>query len=281
LMQNNITNACSGEVAIYLGLKGANLAFSVGYASGAYSLIQAFNALKVSSLDVILAGGAEAPILPLVLEEMMKIGDLSDRRDDPTGVVRPFDRERSGIVASEGASVMVLERLESAVSRGATIYAELTGYGIRYDRDRSVENGFRTVEMATTMGSALKDAGLSPEQVEYVSASGLSTRSDDIAETRAIKELFGDSADQIPVSSVKPVTGYAISASEVFEVGLCALAIRRGMIPPTANLRNPDEECDLDYVPGEARETEVGIAMSNAFGIDGNYSTIVLRKFEE
>ncbi len=281
LMQNNITNACSGEIAIYLGLKGANLAYSVGYASGAYALIQAFNALKLSSLDVILAGGSEAPILPLVLKEMMEMGELSVRRDDPARVVCPFDRERSGIVASEGSCVLVLERLESALSRGAKIYAELTGYGIQYDRNRSIENGFRTREMATTMSSALNDAGLSPEQVDYISASGLSSKSDDIAESRAIKELFGEYAERTPVSSIKPVTGYAISASEVFEVGLCALAIKRGMTPPTPNLRFPDEECDLDYISDKARKMDVEFAMSNAFGIDGNYSVIILRKFEE
>ena len=281
LMQNNITNACSGEVAIYLGLKGANLAYSVGYSSGAYALIQAFNALTRGPLDAVLAGGAEAPILPLVLTEMMQMGDLSTRRDDPAGIVRPFDRQRSGIVASEGSCILVLERMESALSRGAAIYAELKGYGIRYDRNRRTDNGLRTSEMATTMRNALEDAGVSPEEVDYISASGLSTRDDDVAETVAIKEVFGEAAGRIPVSSVKPVTGYAISASEVFEVGLCALAVREGMIPPTVNLVEPDEECDLDYVSGGARELEVKVAMSNAFGIDGNYSSVVLREFEE
>jgi 3-oxoacyl-[acyl-carrier-protein] synthase II len=281
LMQNNITNACSGEIAIYLGLKGANLAYGVGYSSGSYTLIQAYNTLKLGRLDAILAGGAEAPILPLVIEEMVEVGEMSSRRDEPTKISRPFDKGRDGFVASEGSCILVLERLESALSRGATIYSELTAYSVYYDRFRRTENGFRTREMVTTMNDVLKETGHSPEQVDYICASGMSTISDDIAETRAIKEVFGDSANHVAVSSVKPVTGYAISASEVFEVALCSMAIQEGKIPPTANLDNPDEDCDLDFVPNKAREAEVSVAMSNSFGIDGNYSSFVLEKYKE
>ena len=280
LMQNNITNACSGEIAIYLGLKGANLAYGVGYSSGSYALIQAFNALKLSRIDAILAGGAEAPILPLVLKEMIEVGEMSVRRDEPTKISRPFDKGRSGFVASEGSCTLVLERLESAMSRGASIYAELIGYNVRYDRSRKSENGFRTCEMAMTMEGVLKEMRYSSDQVDYINASGLSTTADDVAETRAIKEVFCDRANRIAVSSVKPVTGYAVSASEVFEVAICSLAIQKGMVPPTINLDNPEDECDLDYVPNEPREAKISVAMSNSFGIDGNYSSFVLEKFE-
>lgn len=281
LMQNNLANACSGEIAIYLGLKGANLAFSVGFASGSYALTQAFNALKISPLDAILAGGSEAPILPLVLDELRDLGEMSGRRDDPTRIVCPFDKGRSGFVASEGSCILILERLESALSRGARIYAELKSYSLHYDRNRSSENGFRTKPMSQTMRTALEDGGISPERIGYINASGLSTTMDDVAETRAIREVFGEYADQIPVSSIKPVTGYAISASESFEVAICALAIHRGVIPPTLNLHLPDESCDLDYVPNQPRDATIDVAMSNSFGIDGNYSSIVLQKFKE
>jgi 3-oxoacyl-[acyl-carrier-protein] synthase II len=281
LMQNNLANACSGEIAIYLGLTGANLAYSVGFSSGSYALTQALNALKVSSLEAILTGGAEAPILPLVLEELKAYGEMSEKRDDPTKIICPFDKGRSGFIISEGSCILVLERLESALSRGALIYAELKGYSIQYDRNRKIENGLRTKEMALTMKTALEDSGISPERVGYINASGLSTISDDVAETLAIKEVFGDFASQIPVSSIKPVTGYAISASESFEVALCALAIHRGIIPQTLNLHSLDEKCNLDYVPDEPRKAEIDVAISNSFGIDGNYSSIVLEKFKE
>jgi len=280
LMQNNITNAASGEVAIYLGLKGANLAYSVGYVSGSYAVVQAFNTLRLGYLDAILAGGAEAPILPLVLEEMMDIGEMSRRREDPPTVCSPFDEKRDGLVAAEGACVLVLERLESALSRRAPIYAELKGYRITYDRERKVRGGLRIGEMASTMEEALKDSGHRPEQVGYICASGLSMTADDVAETKAIKKVFGIQAGDIPVSSIKPVTGYAIAASEVLESAVCALAIQRGAIPPTINLIDPDRECDLDYVPRQSREAEVKVAMSNSFGIDGNYSAFVLEKYE-
>jgi 3-oxoacyl-[acyl-carrier-protein] synthase II len=281
LMQNNLANACSGEIAIQFGLTGANLAYSVGSSSGSYALIQAFNALKLNSLEAILVGGAEAPILPLVLEELNDLGEMSGKRDDPKTIVRPFDQGRSGFVLSEGSCILIFERLESALSRGAHIYAELIGYSVQYDRNRRTENGFRTKQMASTMEKALKESSLAPERVCYINASGMSTTMDDIAETRAIKDVFGDIANQIPVSSIKPITGYAISASEALEVAICALSIHRGVIPPTMNLHSPEEECDLDYVPHDPREIKIDAAMSNSFGIDGNYSSIVLEKFKE
>jgi 3-oxoacyl-[acyl-carrier-protein] synthase II len=281
LMQNNITNAASGEVAIYLGLKGPNLAFSVGYASGSYALVQAFNALKLGRMRAVLVGGAEAPVLPLVLQEMMDLGEMSGRRNEPHGISSPFDIRRDGFVASEGACVLVIERLESARSRGVPVYAELRGGSVHYDRHRIHEKGLRTDDMAKTMTGAIMEAGLSPEMVGYICASGLSTRGDDVAETMAIRKVFGTSADRVPVSSVKGVTGYAISASEAFGVASCALAIKNGIIPPTINLENPDEACDLDYVPDKPREADIDLVISNSFGIDGNYSSVVLGAFKE
>ncbi len=280
LMQNNITNAASGEVAIELGLKGANLAYSVGYSSGSYALIQAYNALKLSPMRAILAGGAEAPVLPLVLEEMMSMGEMSRRREYPGSISSPFDKTRDGFVASEGACVLVLENLDSAKSRGARIYAEITGYGLYYDKGRNDEGGMRSEGMSLTMAHALRDAGRDPCSIDYINASGLSTTDDDVAETKAIRQVLGDHAEHVVVSSVKGVTGYAISASEMFEVAVCAMAMRNGIVPPTINLHAQDDACDLDYVPNDSRDAKIDTAMSNSFGIDGNYSSIVLEGYD-
>jgi 3-oxoacyl-[acyl-carrier-protein] synthase II len=275
LMQNNITNAASGEIAIDLGLKGANLAYSVGHASGSYALAQALNTLRLGRLSAVLAGGAEAPVLPLVLEEIGEIGEMSARRDDPTAVSRPFDRSRDGFVVSEGAAIVVLERLDHALERGATILAEFLGYGTLYDRMRLKEGRPRPAEMAATIRRAVGDASVDPAEVDYICANGLSTPADDAAEARAIHDAFGGHAARIPVSSVKSVTGHAIAASEVFEAAVCALAIRDGAIPPTINLDEPDEACDLDHVTGKERAAAVRIAVSSTFGIDGNYAALV------
>ncbi len=279
LMQNNISNAASGEIAIYLGLTGANLAYSVGFSSASYALVQAYNALRLNQLDAILAGGAEAPVLPLVLEELKDIGQMSSRREDPARISRPFDRDRDGFVASEGSCMVVLEKLENALSRGARIYAEMKGYSVQYDRVRGVDGRIGSEMMAATIVSALNDAELSPERVDYISASGLSTTEDDRAETGAVRDVFGDRAGGVPMSSVKSVTGYALAASEALELAVCAMSIKNGMVAPTANLEVPGEGCDLDYVPNEARELEVDVAVSNTFAIDGNYSSIVLERY--
>jgi 3-oxoacyl-[acyl-carrier-protein] synthase II len=281
LMQNNISNAASGEVAIYLGLNGANLAYSVGYSSGSFALVQAYNALRLNQLDAIIAGGAEAPILPLVLEEMKDLGEMSRRREDPTKVSRPFDRDRDGFVASEGSCIIALEQLESALSRGAKIYAEFKGYSVQYDMERGAGKTIGSEAMVRTIDSALEDANMPPERVDYISAHGLSTRDDDRAETRALKDSFGAHAERLAVSSIKSVTGYSIAASEALEVAVSALTMKDSRVPPTMNLETADEECDLDYVPNKLREMEVDVAVSNTFGIDGNYSSIILEKYNE
>ncbi|NIR48626.1 beta-ketoacyl-[acyl-carrier-protein] synthase family protein [candidate division KSB1 bacterium] len=280
LMQNNITNAASGEVAIELGLRGANVAFSTGFCSGAYAITQAFNALQLSDLVAILAGGTDAPILPTIFNSLSNSGKLSTRTDLPLEACRPFDKERDGFVLGEGAGAIVLETLDHASERGAHIYAELVGFAMTYNTNyhkMTLRN--KVGGMAKTMRLALKDAEVEPSEINYINAYGIGTQEDDLAETNAIKEVFGKRAAKLMVSSSKSALGYAIAASDVVEACLCCLAIEHGIVPPTLNYEVPNGKCDLDYVPTKPRRKQLNAVLSNTFGLDGNFVSLVFRKF--
>ena len=278
LMQNNLTNAASGEVAIYLGLTGANLGYSVGYSSGAYAVAQACNALQLNPLTAILAGGAEAPVPPLVLDEMKGMGEMSRRRENPARISSPFDKGRDGFVASEGSCVLVLESLESAKSRDAHIYAERAGFEATCDAYHMTVPAPDKVQISRAMTLALADARVAPDEVDYISAHGTSTEANDLGETNAIKAVFGEKAYAIPVSSIKSMIGHAIGAAGAIELVATILAMENGRVPPTINQEEPDPGCDLDYVANHSRDHDVEIAMSNSFGFGGNNSSLLLRR---
>ncbi len=271
-------NAGSGNVAIHFGLKGPNAAVATACASAGHAIGEAVDAIRNDAADVMITGGSEAALTPLGLACFIALKALSKRNDDPTRASRPFDKDRDGFILSEGAGILVLEEYEYAKARGATIYGELMGYGSTCDGSHitaPLEDG---AGAAFAMEMALKDSGLNTDQIGYINAHGTSTGLGDIAETRAVKKLFGERAYQIPVSSTKSMTGHLLGASGGAEAILTTMAIKDGILPPTINLENPDEECDLDYIPNVAREQQVQYGMSNSFGFGGHNISLVIGK---
>ncbi len=275
-----IINMAAGKIAIQFGLKGPNLASVTACATSNHAIGEAFRIIQRGDADVMFAGGTEAALTPLSFAGFCSMKALSTRNEDPKHASRPFDRKRDGFVMSEGAGVLILESLSHALRRGAEIYAELIGYGMSCDAFDMVHPDDEGEGAALAMLNAIRDAGISPQEVEYINAHGTSTLIGDPVETRAIKRVFGPYAYSLPISSTKSMTGHMLGATGAVELAACLMTIGRGVIPPTINYEIPDPECDLDYVPNMPRQKDVRIAMSNAFGFGGHNATLIVKRFE-
>ncbi|HET9481184.1 MAG TPA: beta-ketoacyl-ACP synthase II [Candidatus Polarisedimenticolia bacterium] len=275
-----IVNLASGQVSIRYGAKGPNLANSTACSTGAHAIGDSSRIIARGDADAMICGGAEGVITPLAVGGFSAMRALSTRNDDPAHASRPFDLERDGFVIGEGAGIVVLEELEHARRREAPIYAEIAGYGVSADAfhiSAPSEDGDGPIRV---MRNALRDAGVPPTVVDYVNAHGTSTPIGDKVETLAIHKLFGDHARALAVSSTKSMTGHLLGAAGGLETAITALVVRHGMIPPTTNYRTPDPECDLDYVPNEARRREVAYALNNSFGFGGTNACLLLKRLE-
>jgi 3-oxoacyl-[acyl-carrier-protein] synthase II len=270
-----IADSAPATIAIRLGLRGPNMALATACASGANAIGEAAEMIRRGDADVMLAGGAEASIVPVAMAALNVMGALSTRNEAPQQASRPFDRQRDGFVMAEGSGMLVLESLDHALARKAPILAELSGYGTSNDAyhiSAPAENGAGAV---LSMRWALEDAGLSPEQIDYINAHGTSTPLNDKSETQAIKSVFGEAAYSIPISSTKSMTGHLLGASGALEAVICVQVLRDQILPPTINYEHPDPECDLDYVPNQARPHPVRHVMSNSFGFGGHNATLI------
>jgi 3-oxoacyl-[acyl-carrier-protein] synthase II len=275
----SIINMVSGFLSIHLGIQGPNYAVTTACTTGTHSIGMAARNIAYGEADVMIAGGSEMAACGLGLGGFGAARALSTRNDDPTRASRPWDKDRDGFVLSDGAGALVLEELEHARARGATIYAELVGFGMSgdaYHMTAPPENG---AGAARCMANALRDAGLNPDQVQYINAHGTSTSAGDLAEASAVKSVFGAHAYRLAVSSTKSMTGHLLGAAGAVEAIFSILAIRDQVAPPTINLENPDEGCDLDFVPGEARAMPIEVAVSNSFGFGGTNGSLVFRRF--
>jgi 3-oxoacyl-[acyl-carrier-protein] synthase II len=276
-----IPNMASGQVSIVLGAKGPNSSPISACATGSHAIGDAFKLIQRGAADVMIAGGSEAAIVDLAIAGFSNAKALSERNEEPERASRPFDRDRDGFVMAEGAGVLVLESLDHAKARGATIYGEIIGYGMSGDAyhitapDPVGNGGFRA------MREALADAGIAPEDVDYINAHGTSTDMGDKLETLAIKNLFGEHAYKLAVSSIKSMIGHMLGAAGAVEAIATIKTLQEGVIPPTINYETPDPDCDLDYVPNTARRQDVKIALSNSFGFGGHNAVIALKKYSE
>ncbi len=277
---STLVDSASGQIAIDLGLRGPNYAPVSACASGSHAVGEGAETIKRGDADVILAGGTEAGIHPLYLAGFCAMRGLVAEEEDPTRASRPFDATRAGFVMGEGACVMVLEEYERARARGATIYAEVLGYGTSNDAHHMAQPDPESVGVAEMMRAALLRSGVEPERVGYINAHGTSTPQGDLAETNAIKAVFGEHAYGLAVSSTKSVMGHMFGAAGAVEAMMCVLALHEGVLPPTINYRSPDPECDLDYVPNEAREARIDVALSNAMGLGGHNACVLLGRIE-
>ena len=276
-----LTNLAAGQIAIHYGAQGPSLCVTTACATGNHSIGEAWRAIRADEADVVIAGGSEAAITDVGIAGFMVMKALSKRNADPLTASRPFDRERDGFVMGEGAGIVVLEDLEHALRRNARIYAELVGYALTNDAWHDTAPAPGGAGAVRCMQSALRSAGLTPDAVDYINAHGTSTPQNDSTETQAIKTTFGDHARRVAISSTKSVTGHMLGAAGGIEAVAAVLALDTGILPPTANLTNPDPECDLDYVPLVAREAHPQVALSNAFGFGGTNATLVFRRWEE
>lgn len=276
-----ITDLAAGQISIILGAGGPNFCTVSACASASHAIGEAFVAIKRDTADVMITGGAEASITPLGVAAFCGARTLSARNDEPEKASRPFDIDRDGFVMGEGSGIVVIEELRHAQARGATIYAELIGYGATADAhhitqpDPSGRGAMRAMDMA------IKEAGIKKEEVDYINAHGTSTEIGDVAETKAIKELFGGHAYDLLVSSTKSMTGHLLGAAGAIELIACALAIDNGIVPPTINLDSPDPQCDLNYVPNTAVKKDIKVALSNSFGFGGHNASLIIKRFEE
>jgi 3-oxoacyl-[acyl-carrier-protein] synthase II len=275
-LPNALVDTASGQLAISLGFRGPNYAPVSACATGSTAVGEAAELIKRGDADAVLAGGAEACLHPLILAGFCAMRGLVAEDEHPPRASRPFDATRAGFVMGEGACVLVLEELESAERRGATVYAEILGYAMSNDAHHLAQPDPASVGVAEMMRHALERAGVEPERVGYINAHGTSTPLGDAAETRAIKEVFGEHAYRLAVSSTKSVTGHCFGAAGAIEAMMCVLAIRDGVLPPTMNYVHPDPECDLDYVPNEARNVQVDVALSNAMGLGGHNGCVLV-----
>jgi 3-oxoacyl-[acyl-carrier-protein] synthase II len=273
-----MVNSAAGHVSSLYGIKGPNFAVATACASAANSIGSALRAIQYGDADVMVAGGSEAALTPIGLAGFQNMRALSFRGDAPQQASRPFDVDRDGFVLAEGAGVVVIEELEHARKRGARIYAELKGYGASGDAGHITQPDDEGRGAGRAMAMALEDAGLAADTVQYINAHGTSTPLGDVAETKAVKRVFGDHAKRLAVSSTKSQLGHTLGASGGIELVVCALSIARGVLTPTINLDNPDPECDLDYVPKVARDAKVDVVMSNSFGFGGHNGSLVLAR---
>ena len=275
----SIINELAGHISMRFGAKGPNSCAVTACATGTHSIGDAFKIIQRGDADAMIAGGAESCICPLGVGGFNAMKALSTRNQEPERASRPFDAQRDGFVMGEGSGIVVLEELEFARRRGATIYAEIVGYGLSGDAYHITSPAPNGEGAARCMAMALRDAGIAPTGVGYINAHGTSSKYGDEIETTAIKTVFGEGAYKIPVSSTKSMTGHLLGAAGGVEAAISILALHRGILPPTINLENPDPECDLDYIPHQARKAQVEVVMSNSFGFGGTNATIILRKF--
>ncbi|HEY3281013.1 MAG TPA: beta-ketoacyl-ACP synthase II [Armatimonadota bacterium] len=275
-----ILNMPSGHVSILTGARGPNLSVATACATGNHAIGEAMRIVQHGDADVMICGGTEAAVTRTALAGFGNLKALSTRNDDPQAASRPFDRERDGFVVGEGAGILVIEELEFARARGAKVYAELVGYGMSGDAHHMVAPCPDGSGAARSMRNALRDARVQPTDVGYINAHGTSTHEGDLAETRAVKAVFGEFAPRVPVSSTKSMTGHLLGAAGGIETIATVLAIARHALPPTINLRNPDEELDLDYVPLTSRPCDARVALTNSFGFGGQNATLVVKALE-
>jgi len=275
---NIINNMAAGYVSIFFNAKGPNCCTTTACAASAHAIGYAAQAIRNGEADAMFAGGTEAPVIPLTFAGFNAMRALSTRNDEPAKASRPFDRERDGFIIGEGAGMLILEELESAKKRGAHIYAEIVGYGMSSDASHITAPSLDGPERC--MKAALHDGGVNPDEIDYINAHGTSTPLNDANETNAIKAVFGERAYKIPVSSTKSMTGHLLGAAGAVEAAFSVLAIEHGILPPTINQEVPDPECDLDYVPNQARETKIKTALSNSFGFGGTNASLIFRKID-
>ncbi|MBW1758961.1 MAG: beta-ketoacyl-ACP synthase II [Deltaproteobacteria bacterium] len=274
-------NMAPGMVSIHLGAKGPNFSLTTACASGTHAIGEAFRIVKRGDADAAITGGVESVITPTCFAGFNALKALSTRNDDPQKASRPFERDRDGFVVAEGCGLLFIETLESALKRGAHIYAEICGYGLNSDGYHMTAPSPEGEGAARCMKMALDDAGIAYDQVDYINAHGTSTPLNDVYETMAIKSVFREKAHSIAISSTKSMTGHLLGAAGGVEAAFTALTIHDDIIPPTINLDNPEKECDLDYVPHTARKTKVEIAMTNSFGFGGTNATLMLKKYHD
>ena len=279
-LPNVLVDSASGQIAIDLGLRGPNYAPVSACATGSHSVGEAAELIRRGDADVVLAGGTESCMHPVILAGFTAMRGLVAEEEDPTRASRPFDATRAGFVMGEGACILLLEDLERARARGARIYAEVLAYGTSNDAHHMAQPDPESVGVAEMMEAALERAGIAPERVGYINAHGTSTPQGDLAETKAIKQVFGDHAFELAVSSTKSVLGHIFGAAGAVEAMMCVLALHEGVLPPTINYRAPDPECDLDYVPNEARRAQVDVALSNAMGLGGHNACVLVGRVD-
>ena len=276
-----IANLASGQIAIQFGPKGPNTCVVTACATGAHCIGDAFRAIVYGDAEVMITGGTEANITPLTIGGFNSMKALSTRNDEPEKASRPFEKNRDGFVVAEGAGILILEELQFALRRNAKIYGELVGYGYTGDAYHITAPSPDGDGAVRCMRMAIKDAGLKPEDVDYINAHGTSTQLNDLTETIAIKTVFGDHAKKIPISATKSMTGHLLGAAGSTEAIFTLLALQDGIMPPTINYDEPDPQCDLDYVPNVARRQSLNVGMSNAFGFGGTNATLVFKKFSD
>jgi len=275
------SDACAGSISLELGLKGPSTTIAAACASGAASIGLGLHAIRNGEADVILAGGSDAPITPMVVASYCAANAMSTRNDEPEKACRPFCLDRDGFVLGEGAGMVILEELDRALRRGAHIYAEICGFGMTCDSYHMAQAAPEGEEAARAIRLALKDARMDPDQVDYINAHGTSTRLNDRTETLVIKKVFGEHAYNLPVSATKSMIGHAHGACGSIETIVCALAIENQIIPPTINYEKPDPDCDLDYVPNHCRRGRVNVVLKNSFGFGGKNAVLVLKRCVE
>jgi 3-oxoacyl-[acyl-carrier-protein] synthase II len=276
-----IANMAPGQISIEFGAKGPNLSVSTACAAGAHAIGESLRMIQLGTADAMITGGVEAVVTRLALAGFCAMRALSERNDDPEKASRPFDKNRDGFVMGEGSGIIILEELNHALERGAKIYAEVVGYGLTGDAFHMTAPPAGGEGAVRCMRAALKDAGIGPEDIQYINAHGTSTELNDLYECQAIKTVFGDLSKTVPVSSTKSMTGHLLGAAGGVETIFTTLAIQRGILPPTINYEEPDPEIDLDVVPNKARKADVTYGMSNSFGFGGTNATLILKKYTE
>ncbi len=273
-----IINLAPGQISMKYGAKGPNLSTVTACATGTHSIGDAYHMIARGDADAMFAGGTESTITPLAIGGFNVMKALSTRNDDPKTASRPFEKGRDGFVMAEGAGIVMLEEYESAKKRGANIYCEVAGYGLSSDAYHLTQPAPGGEGAARCISMALKNAGINPEEVDYINAHGTSTYYNDLYETMAVKKVLGEQAKKVMISSTKSMTGHGLGAAGGMEAVFCAMVLKNGIIPPTINYNEPDEECDLDYVPNQAREAQPKVVLSNSFGFGGTNGTLAFKK---
>lgn len=277
----SIINLAAGQVSIRFGAKGPNSATATACSAGAHAIGDSFRMIERGDADAMICGGAEAAITPMGIGGFAAMRALSMRNDDPKRACRPFDRDRDGFVVGEGAGILILEELEQALDRGAKIYAEIVGYGMSGDAFHITQPSEDGNGAIRAMQRAVSDAGLRPEEIDYINAHGTSTYYNDKLETYAIKQVFGEHAYNLKISSTKSMTGHLLGAAGGLEAGITVLALHHRLLPPTINYEHADPDCDLDYVPNEARPLDLRYGLSNSFGFGGTNASLIFKRYEE